>query len=91
MARGSLEGRFGRVRRLEEASQLSAQSITRAALEVLSDEDLDILEDVLEAAELGEDPRATERGRSVLAAYSNAVEAVKRGEVRKKPEKGAEQ
>lgn len=81
-----------RIQRLEDASQLSAQSISRAALAILSDEDLDVLEDVLEAEELGgEDLRATERGRRALDAYSNAVEAVKRGEARMNPNKGAEQ
>jgi hypothetical protein len=81
-----------RIQRLEDASQLSAQSISRAALATLSDEDLDVLEDVLEAAELGVDLRATERGRRALDTYTSAVEAVKRGEVRMNPsKKGADQ
>jgi len=81
---GSLNGR---IQRIEDASQLSAQSISRAALATLSDEDLDVLEDVLEAAELGEDLRATERGRRALDAYTHALESVKRGEVRTNPSK----
>ena len=88
---GSLDGRARRVRRLEDACRHSAQSISRAALATLSDEDLDALEDVLEAGEW-RDLRDTPRGRRAEASYNNAVAAVKRGEVPMNPKKkGAEQ
>jgi hypothetical protein len=61
------------------------RSISRAALATLSDEDLDVLEDVLEAAELGEDLRAgfAGRGRRALDAYTYALEAVRRSRERR--------
>ena len=84
-------GLRGRLERLEDASRHSAQSIRRAALALLSDEDLDTLEDVLEAGEW-RDLRDTPRGRRAEASYNNAVAAVKRGEVPMNPKKkGAEQ
>jgi hypothetical protein len=86
-----------RLERLEDASQHSAQSASRAALEALSDEELDVLEDTLEAA-AGEGrfedlyAATTERGRRTLDAYTYSLEAVKRGEVRmNSSKKGAEQ
>ena len=97
MARGNLDGRFRRVRRLEDSSRHSGQSASRAALAALTDEELDALEDTLEAAPSCrslEDLYAatTEQGRWALDAYTRALEAVERGEVRKKAEskKGAE-
>jgi hypothetical protein len=91
---GSLNGR---IQRLEDASRHSAQNASRAALGALSDEELDDLEDTLEAA-AGEGSfedlyaATTERGRWALDAYTRALEAVERGDVCKKPEskKGAE-
>ena len=86
-----------RLERLEDASRHSAQSAGRAALGALSDAELDALEDTLEAAG-GEGSfedlyaATTERGRRALDAYTLALEAVKRGEVRMNPsKKGARQ
>jgi hypothetical protein len=63
------------------------RSISRAALATLPDEDLDALEDVLEAAEAkpGEDLRAgfAGRGRRALDAYTYALEAVRRSRERR--------
>jgi hypothetical protein len=72
-----------RLERLEGGAGDAHRSISRAALATLSDEDLDVLEDVLEAAELGEDLRATERGRRALDAYTYALEAVRRSRERR--------
>ena len=71
-----------RLERLEGGAGDAGRSLGRKALTKLSDEDLDALEDVLEAGELGEDLSTTERGRRALAAYSNALEAVRREERR---------
>jgi hypothetical protein len=56
-----------------------ARSLSRAALAALSDEDLDALEDMLQAGE-GEDLDA--RGRRALDAYTDALEDARRGERR---------
>ncbi len=64
-----------RLERLEGGAGDAGRSLSRAALKALSDEDLDALEDVLEAAESrGEDLSTTERGRTALAAYTDALE-----------------
>jgi hypothetical protein len=60
-----------RLERLEGGAGEADRSLSRAALAALSDEDLDALEDVLQAGE-GEDLDA--RGRRALDAYSNALE-----------------
>jgi hypothetical protein len=65
-----------RLERLEGGAGEAGRSLSREALATLSDEDLDALEDVLQAGE-GEDLDA--RGRRALDAYSNALEAVRRG------------
>jgi hypothetical protein len=72
-----------RLERLEGGAGDAGRSLSQKALATLSDEDLDALEDVLEAAELGEDPRATERGRRALDAYTAALEAVRRSRERR--------
>jgi hypothetical protein len=71
-----------RLARLEGTAGGAGRSISREALKALPFHVLDALEDVLEAAELGEDPRATERGRRALDAYTYALEAARRGERR---------
>ena len=73
-----------RLERLEGGAGDADRSLSRAALKALSDENLDALEDVLEAAEAkpGEDLSTTERGRRALAAYTDALEDARRGERR---------
>jgi hypothetical protein len=68
-----------RLERLEGGAGEAGRSLSRAALAALSDEDLDALEDVLQAGE-GEDLDA--RGRRALDAYTDALEAARasRGE-----------
>jgi hypothetical protein len=68
-----------RLERLEDTAGGAGRAISREALTRLSDEDLDALEEVLEAGE-GEDLDA--RGRRALDAYTRALEAVRRGERR---------
>jgi hypothetical protein len=63
-----------RLERLEGTAGGAGRAISREALRALSDEDLDALEDVLEAGE-GEDLDA--RGQRALDAYSNALEAAR--------------
>ncbi len=85
---GSIERRLRALEddRNHEAVSLSRE-LSREALRHLSDEDLDALEDVLEAGQ--GDGTATfedlyrvvgERGRRSLEAYYEAFEAVRRGE-----------
>ena len=54
-----------RIERLEDESLHSAQSASRAALETLSDEELDALEDTLEAA-AGEDTYTVQEAARIL-------------------------
>jgi hypothetical protein len=78
-----------RLERLEGGAGDAHRSISRAALATLSDEDLDALEDVLEAAEAkpGEDLRAglakLGRGRRALDAYTYALAVVRRSRERR--------
>jgi hypothetical protein len=64
-----------------EGTAGSFRNISRDALKALSDEELEALEDMLEAG-AGEDlyAAATERGRRALDAYTYALEAVRRSE-----------
>jgi hypothetical protein len=82
-------GLRSRLEKLEGAASASSRAISREALKALSDEELDALEDALEAALASpggggsfEDFYAatTERSRRALDAYTLAVEAVRRGE-----------
>ena len=81
---GSLERRLAR---LEADRRRGNAELSREALRRLSDEDLDALEDALEAGQ--EDGSATfeelyraatERSRRALGAYLDALEAIERGE-----------
>ena len=76
-----------RLERLEGAAGGADRRIGQEALKVLSDEDLDALEEVLEAREArggaGEDLYATERGRRALDAYTAALEAARRSRERR--------
>lgn len=81
---GNLERRL---RALEANRQDVASGLSREALKHLSDEDLDALEDALEAGQA--DGTATfeelysvvgERSRRALEAYTRAVEVARRGE-----------
>ncbi len=81
---GSIERRL---RALEEGRKGAASGLSREALKHLSDEDLDALEDALEAGiEAGMATfeelyaAASERSRRALEAYTQALEAVRRGE-----------
>lgn len=81
---GSLERRL---RALEAGRQGQATSLSREALRHLSDEDLDVLEDMLEAGQgtgvaTFEDLYAVvgERGRRALDALLTVHEALSRGE-----------
>jgi DNA-binding FadR family transcriptional regulator len=88
---GSLERRLGR---LEAERQRGETEISREALTYLSDEDLDALEDALEAGQ--EDGTATfeglyrvvtERGRRALKNLLECIEALREGrEPRASPE-----
>jgi hypothetical protein len=76
-----------RLKSLEDASRRSSRSVSVEALEVLSDEDLDVLEETLETALASvegsfEDFYAVvkERGRRALHAHIEAIEAWRRGE-----------
>jgi hypothetical protein len=76
-----------RLKRLEDASRRSSQSVSVEALKALSDEDVDALEDTLETALASgegsfEDFYAvvTERGRRALHAHCEAIEAWRSGE-----------
>ena len=76
-----------RLKRLEDASRRSSQSVSVEKLRALSDEDLDTLEDTLETALASgessfEDFYAvvTERGRRALHAHYEAIEAWRRDE-----------
>ena len=82
-------GLRSRLEKLEGAASASSRAISREALKALSDEELDALEDALEAALASpggggsfEDfyLATTERSRRALDAYTLAVEAVRRGE-----------
>jgi hypothetical protein len=76
-----------RLKKLEDASRRSSQSVSAEALKALSDEDLDALEEALEA-EFAEGKGSfedlymavTERGRRALHAYFEAIEAWRSGE-----------
>jgi hypothetical protein len=76
-----------RLKRLEDASRRSSQSVSVEELRALSDEDLAALEDILETALASgqgsfEDFYAvvTERGRRALHAHCEAIEAWRRDE-----------
>jgi hypothetical protein len=76
-----------RLKRLEDASRRSSQSVSMETLKALSDEDLDALEDTLETALASgegsfEDFYAVikERSRRALHAHCEAIEAWRRGE-----------
>jgi len=76
-----------RLKRLEDASRRSSQTVSVEALKALSDRDLDALEDTLETALASgegsfEDFYAVvkERGRRALHAHYEAIEAWRRGE-----------
>jgi hypothetical protein len=76
-----------RLKRLEDASRRSSQSVSAVALKELSDEDLGALEDTLETALASgkgnfEDFYAVvkERGRRALYAHYEAIEAWRSGE-----------
>ena len=75
-----------RLKRLEEVGKREETKLSREALRHLSDEDLDALEDVLEAGQ--EDGSAafedlhsvvTERGRRALENLLECIEAVREG------------
>jgi hypothetical protein len=79
-----------RLERLEGATGDTSRSISQEALTRLSDEDLDALEETLEAALVAKPSGAggsfedlysvaTERGRRALDSYTHAVEAVRSG------------
>jgi hypothetical protein len=86
----SLRTRLERLEGTAGGAGSFTRSISREALKALSDEELDALEDVLEARDAakpgGTDEdlyaAATERGRRALDAYTYALEAVRRGERR---------
>jgi hypothetical protein len=76
-----------RLKRLEDASRRSSQSVSVEALKALSDEDLDALEETLETALASGKGRfedfyavVKERGRRTLHAHCEAIEAWRRGE-----------
>jgi hypothetical protein len=76
-----------RLKRLEDASRRSSRSVSAEALKMLSDEDLDALEETLETALASgegsfEDFYAVvkERGRRTLHAHYEAIEAWRSGE-----------
>jgi hypothetical protein len=76
-----------RLKRLEDASRRSSQSVSAEALKALSDEDLDALEQTLEAALAsgeggfeGFHAAVKERGRRALHAHYEAIEAWRSGE-----------
>lgn len=71
-----------RLKRLEDASRRSSQSVSVEELRALSDEDLDALEDTLETALASGEGSfegfyavVTERGRRALHAHCEAIEA----------------
>ena len=81
-----------RLRTLEESRAKSGRSLSREALRLLSNEDLEVLEEVTEAAVASgegsfEDLYAVvgERGRRAMEAYFEALEAVKEGREPKEP------
>ena len=76
-----------RLKKLEDASRRSSQSVSAEALKALSDEDLDALEETFETALASgegsfEDFYAvfSERGRRALDAHCEAIEAWQSGE-----------
>ena len=76
-----------RLKRLEDASRRSSQSVSVEALKALSDEDLDALEETLETALASREGSfedfyavVTERGRRALYAHYDAIEAWQRDE-----------
>jgi hypothetical protein len=80
---GSLERRLGR---LEAGSQRGEANLSREALRHLSDEDLDALEDALEAGQENGSATfedlyrvVTEQGRRALENYLECVEAWREG------------
>jgi hypothetical protein len=80
---GSLERRLGR---LEAGSQREEAGLSREALRHLSDEDLDALEDALEAGQENGSATfedlyrvVTEQGRRALENYLECVEAWREG------------
>jgi hypothetical protein len=75
-----------RLKRLEEVGKREETKLSREALRHLSDEDLDALEDALEAGQENgsatfEDPHSvvTERGRRALENLLECIEAVREG------------
>ena len=76
-----------RLKRLEDASRCSSQSVSVEELRALSDEDLAALEDTLETALASGQGSfenfyavVTERGQRALHAHCEAIEAWRRGE-----------
>jgi hypothetical protein len=76
-----------RLKRLEDASRRSSQSVSVEALKALSDEDLDALEETLETVLASREGSfegfyavVTERGRRALHVHCEAIEAWRSGE-----------